>query len=1223
MKNSKKILAGILAAVMTASVAPMTVSAAWNRNTNGSWSWTENGQTAKGWKFVQGNWYYFDNNGTMATGWRNDGGKWYYLNESGAMATGWKSVGGKWYYLNNSGDMATGWKAVNGKWYHMDNSGAMSTGWLADNGKWYYLDNWGSMATGWRLVDNTWYYMDNSGMMKTGFFTVGNKTYFSSGSGAMQTGVVEVNGKVYYFGESNDGAMQTGKVEIDGKTYTFGEDGAAIGSKPSADKAFTVSESGAVAPATPGATGGSGSSSGGSIAIPSRPSNPDTSASVDTLDELKAALSNDDITTINMTGDITVPAGDSITVPSDKQIVVENGVTLTLGDFDAVTGKVTANAGATVEIVDWEETHTMIGENGLNVTSGAVNINFGESTVTTIPAGTIASVKGTYMDAGNGNDAYRIPKADQMIVNGTLNVDYKMEVAGTMTVNGTVNAANTDVLNTVEKLESFAGKVVANPGATISITDDGINHHLIGADTLSPVAGAIEIKFASDSNEITIPEGTVANVKGTYMDAGDNSDAYRVPKADKMIVDGTLNVVDKMEVAGVLTVNGAVEVDGTLATVKLKSGLQTGALELNGDLDNNGELVLAEKFTGDGNIWTTSGATLTIAEETFAGKDGYFALGAGAELQVGNQGTRFVLRRTDKKPGDATGDAVTAELKKSFEVASGEVFLILDQVNLNMADSTTLTLKEGATWQIYGNANGGKISNVASVTGSASVSDENIQDGVLSPDWFNETVASGDVVLTSGQTVNNVESSKDLEEALENDGGIVNVTGDITVSDDKPLEIKENTQLNVTGNLNVEGTMEVKGELNVSGTMTIANTLTVAEGGTLDTTATTFAKSGAGLVLNGDLNNNGTVILGKVFTGSGSIWTTGNGTLTIGEETFVGEGGKFTLGAGAKLQSHVVDSDVLEHNFRKDGVGPGAGEASTAGNVTVTLNESVVIPANVSFGVFDNVTLNMTEGNTITLQEGSRFQMYGGNGAQITNLTNEGEIFGVTVSDGVLTGSYIDTNSVSPQVVLTGGKVEEVKEPSISMDKEKSIEVSEKLFDTGEDGIVTDETFTEKMGSLTSITASVEKGDVDYEKVLFEIEVTGGNKDNLQLIAFDGSNYWDVAKNGTWGTPGGFKLENASTTFYLVSDQQGTYTVTVKLIDKNNEDKVLATAEGTITVTAVSLEVDDDAAVGDTETDFEDTGLEDTGLEEANEAVTLPTEDISSIPSTLEEPVIE
>ncbi|HIV19871.1 MAG TPA: hypothetical protein IAC82_11285 [Candidatus Merdivicinus intestinigallinarum] len=269
MAKSKKLLACVLAAVMAASTAPMTASAAWNFD-SGKWSWTENGAEATGWRFIEGNWYYFDGNGDMATGWRYIGGKWYYMNQSGAMTTGWQNVGGVWYYMNPAGDMATGWKAIDGRWFHLGASGAMTTGWLQENGNWYYLDSWGPMATGWRLVNNTWYYMDSTGAMETGFYKVGDKTYFSSASGAMQTGVVEIDGDVYYFDQS--GAMVTGKVEIDGKIYTFDENGAAVGRKPEADKAFDTSDTGAIIPTEPTDRPSGGSSSGG--ILPSRPDRP-------------------------------------------------------------------------------------------------------------------------------------------------------------------------------------------------------------------------------------------------------------------------------------------------------------------------------------------------------------------------------------------------------------------------------------------------------------------------------------------------------------------------------------------------------------------------------------------------------------------------------------------------------------------------------------------------------------------------------------------------------------------------------------------------------------------------------------------------------------------------------------------------------------------------------------------------------------------------------------
>ena len=115
------------------------VKAGWDKNTDGTWS------------------YY--NNGTKATGWLNLNGTWYYLDANGIMKTGWLNLNGTWYYLQSSGAMKTGWLNLNGTWYYLQSSGAMKTGWLNDNGTWYYLNASGSMATnttvgGYRLGSN-------------------------------------------------------------------------------------------------------------------------------------------------------------------------------------------------------------------------------------------------------------------------------------------------------------------------------------------------------------------------------------------------------------------------------------------------------------------------------------------------------------------------------------------------------------------------------------------------------------------------------------------------------------------------------------------------------------------------------------------------------------------------------------------------------------------------------------------------------------------------------------------------------------------------------------------------------------------------------------------------------------------------------------------------------------------------------------------------------------
>ena len=259
--QKKKILAAALAAAMALS-APLSVSAAWQRDAARNWQWSENGALQTGWKQISGKWYHFDRNGIMNTGWLHDGGTWYYLDASGAMKTGWLLDKGSWYYLNPNGAMAVGWKNVNGQWYYLQSWGGMQTGWLRDSGNTYYLDSWGAMAQNWRLVDGSWYYMNADGIRQTGWTEVNGKRYFLDADGAMQTGLIEVDGEVYYLDES--GAMVTGKVQIDGKRYEFAETGESVGFRtPESEKAFDTAGHETEITVDGGLSGGGGGSSGG------------------------------------------------------------------------------------------------------------------------------------------------------------------------------------------------------------------------------------------------------------------------------------------------------------------------------------------------------------------------------------------------------------------------------------------------------------------------------------------------------------------------------------------------------------------------------------------------------------------------------------------------------------------------------------------------------------------------------------------------------------------------------------------------------------------------------------------------------------------------------------------------------------------------------------------------------------------------------------------------
>lgn len=242
-KVLQKLTAITTAAVLAASIAPMSASAAWNKDANSNWSWTENGQKTTGWKMIHGNWYYFDG--------------------SGVMQTGWKFINGQWYYMDQSGAMKTGWQFINGEWYHLSASGAMTKGWYKEGSSWYHLNENGVMSRHWRKISNKWYHFNPSGQMSVGWINWKNNHYFSSKDGVMQTGLVQIDNKVYYFDEVT-GELQTGRIKVGNLTYTFGEDGAATGALlPKAEIAFDANGN----EKTPG-----GVISGGDTTTPSRPS---------------------------------------------------------------------------------------------------------------------------------------------------------------------------------------------------------------------------------------------------------------------------------------------------------------------------------------------------------------------------------------------------------------------------------------------------------------------------------------------------------------------------------------------------------------------------------------------------------------------------------------------------------------------------------------------------------------------------------------------------------------------------------------------------------------------------------------------------------------------------------------------------------------------------------------------------------------------------------------
>ncbi|MBR6790292.1 MAG: hypothetical protein IKM31_05420 [Oscillospiraceae bacterium] len=162
----------------------LPVSAAWQKDNAGRWSYATSSGKATGWQKIDDTWYYFNGAGIMQTGWQKIDGVWYYLRAGGSMVTGWQKIDDTWYYFNGSGAMHTGWLLDGGKWYFLSGSGAMATGWVSSNGCWYLMDSAGTMVTGWADVNGIRYYLTPSGVMATGTLIIDGVTCNFDESGA-------------------------------------------------------------------------------------------------------------------------------------------------------------------------------------------------------------------------------------------------------------------------------------------------------------------------------------------------------------------------------------------------------------------------------------------------------------------------------------------------------------------------------------------------------------------------------------------------------------------------------------------------------------------------------------------------------------------------------------------------------------------------------------------------------------------------------------------------------------------------------------------------------------------------------------------------------------------------------------------------------------------------------------------------------------------------------
>lgn len=161
------VVAGVLFLMIFLCI-PVRASAEWKRNSNGTYSYYQDGELQK--KRWIGD-YYVNAKGVRQTGWLKKGGKRYYFRSNGkVLKSTWFKLNGKMYYAGPDGALLTDGKYKIGDYYYgFDEQGVQLRGKTVIDGKTYFfgLLKGQMQVKKWIKTGNKYYYYGKNGVMAT------------------------------------------------------------------------------------------------------------------------------------------------------------------------------------------------------------------------------------------------------------------------------------------------------------------------------------------------------------------------------------------------------------------------------------------------------------------------------------------------------------------------------------------------------------------------------------------------------------------------------------------------------------------------------------------------------------------------------------------------------------------------------------------------------------------------------------------------------------------------------------------------------------------------------------------------------------------------------------------------------------------------------------------------------------------------------------------------
>ena len=245
-RNRKRLFLMAVLFLVVFSGMSVHADAAWKKNSNGTYSYYENGKKLKKkWIKSSKGTYYVNSKGVRQKGWMYKGKKWYYFSKSGILLRDkWIKYRGNLYYAGKNGAMYTnGMHQVRGKYTYAFNSrGAVQKGrrtykkkiyyfstqkngrmvtnaWVKTKGKYYYYGETGAM------LKNQWvgrYYVGKTGQRLTKAWK--DDRYLGS-NGKAYTGLHKIGKYYYYFDPQTWKKVENASVTVKNKTYAFNSRG--------------------------------------------------------------------------------------------------------------------------------------------------------------------------------------------------------------------------------------------------------------------------------------------------------------------------------------------------------------------------------------------------------------------------------------------------------------------------------------------------------------------------------------------------------------------------------------------------------------------------------------------------------------------------------------------------------------------------------------------------------------------------------------------------------------------------------------------------------------------------------------------------------------------------------------------------------------------------------------------------------------------------------------